>query len=131
MDGEHTISGLLRKRADLVHQMKQAEATIRELRLSLAHLQTTLRLFDPDAEPIRGETAMTLVPDLHLRVLDVLRTAAEPVTSWDITRVITGQLGIDRAYTSRIDKAVGACLRRNAGGLTQRIGHRPARWKVA
>jgi hypothetical protein len=48
-----TLNALIRKRAELAGEVERHEATARQLRIDLAGLDATIRLFDPDTDPSR------------------------------------------------------------------------------
>jgi len=49
MENEHTIGGLLSKRAELLSQIERAETELRKLVIAMGYLDATIRLFDPGA----------------------------------------------------------------------------------
>jgi len=94
--GEREVIGALRdKRAELAGLIQRLEQELAEQRASLAHVDATMRLFDPQLRP---ETIRPWRPRVHnvwfrpsecLRLIyDVLRDAPEPVT----TRALAGRL---------------------------------------
>ena len=50
MENEHTISGLIRKRAEIAGQLEAAQTQVRQLIINLDSLDATIRLFAPDID---------------------------------------------------------------------------------
>ena len=132
----HVVSALAEKRAELAGQIEAAERRLRIMHQSLAHLDATLRLFDPTFRPeqIRAKrppTALPVIPELYRHVLDALRLAPEPLSSREIARTVMERLAVPAEALEAVDKAVSAYVRRQDGRLLERVGHeRPARWRV-
>ena len=64
MENDNTVSGLLRKRAEIAGKLDVALNGVRDLQTDLAHVDATLRLFRPDinlsgvkVRPIPGHAA--------------------------------------------------------------------------
>ncbi|HEX2525938.1 MAG TPA: hypothetical protein VHL31_06490 [Geminicoccus sp.] len=138
------ISALVRKRADLAGEIEAGEARLRVLRASLAHVDATIRLFSPTypiaaISPKKPRPKQPLVfgrGDLARSILDILRTAQEPMTVAQIAAATMRQLGLPddlgarEFLESRVDKAV----RRQADqGLMQKVqlGPRAVGWAIA
>jgi hypothetical protein len=94
MADEPVLHGLLRKRATMAGEIEALRAQLGELLTGLDHIDSTIRIFKPDiglddlperAPPppnaaFRGEVQRFL--------LDVLRAATEPLTTFDLARKI-------------------------------------------
>lgn len=77
------INSLRRKRAEISGSIRELEGRIHNLRHSLAHVDATLKLFDPDAEPkmikpLRPKRPQNRIferKELSVRVMNALREA--------------------------------------------------------
>lgn len=131
MGDSYAVPALQRKRTDLAREIVATEHKLRDLRLLLRQVDTVIRLFDPDTPRMHGTRRSPLLPDLIRHILDVLRRAPEPLTSWEIARGVVDQNGLPLTRMKGIDKSIRKCLRRQDGKLVERVGDMPARWKVA
>jgi hypothetical protein len=85
---EFAVSALTRKRAELAGEIQAAEVRLRELRANLAHVDATIRLFAPDypiaqiapKKPQPERPVLFEKGELGRTILDILRTAPEPMT---------------------------------------------------
>jgi hypothetical protein len=87
----YALSALRNKRASLASDIVQLERQLRHARESLVHVDATLRLLDPQAEP---ESIPTKRPSKRIKlfrqgelgrcILDVLRQASEPISTYDV-----------------------------------------------
>lgn len=128
------ITGLVRKRAELAGAIENAQADLHRMIGELEHLDATIRLFDADYQ-IEAIKPKTFRPpedwakrgQMTRIVLDVLRQAAEPLTTRDIAFQLmqeraldTADLGLLRLMTKR----VGVALRgqRNKGVVASSEG---------
>lgn len=80
--GSHALHALKRKRAELMGRIQDHERSARLLRVSLAHVDGTLKLFDPDAVPeaippkrVHRRTRYFDGPELSRLILGELRKA--------------------------------------------------------
>ncbi|MEO9188545.1 MAG: hypothetical protein ABI224_00865 [Acetobacteraceae bacterium] len=143
MENEHTISGLIRKRAEIAGELEAAQMQVRQLVINLDSLDATIRLFAPDIdlEEIRPKP----VPPRHTAfhgevsriIRDVLRETGEALTTKDITFRVMAQRGLniaDPRLSRTVLKRVGASLRnlRTRGGVTgeRREGRRDLVWRL-
>ena len=96
------ISGLVKKRAMLAGDIENAQTTLQQMIRDLENLDATIRLFDADyqVEAIKPKTfrppedwakrgQMTRI------ILDVLRQAAEPLTTRDIAFQLMAERALD------------------------------------
>jgi hypothetical protein len=95
MAERHVIGALRSKRAELAGMLRQLEQQLVQQRANLAHVDATMRLFDPDIRPndIRPKQPRTrnawFRPGECLRlVYDELRKAAQPVTTRELAERI-------------------------------------------
>jgi hypothetical protein len=91
----HVIGALRNKRAELAGSLRQLEQQLARQRTNLAHLDATMRLFDPNVRPkdIRPKQQRThnawFRPGECLRLIyDELRDAIEPLTTRELTERI-------------------------------------------
>ena len=91
----HVISALSNKRAELAGVVGQLERQLVQQQANLAHLDATMRLFDPDIRPnkIRPKPPRTrnvwFRPGECLRLIyDELRDASQPVTTRELAERI-------------------------------------------
>lgn len=143
MENEHVLSGLLRKRAEIGGQLVEARAVVSRLAVDLDSVDATIRLFDPQAD--LAQLPVKPVPHRHAAyhgeisrpILSALRSAAEPITTHDMTLRVLAARGLstaDKAFVRSMQKRVGAALRhmrrRGAVEADQRNGGN-LWWKLA
>jgi hypothetical protein len=92
MTEPHVVSALIRKRAELAGQIRDLERKIERQRVSLANLDATIRLFDPEKNPDairpkrRNRRTLYFARNEFSRLtLDALRLAPAPISAADIT----------------------------------------------
>jgi len=120
--GELQVIGALRdKRTELVGLIGSLEQQLADRRVSLTHLDGTLRLFDPnlllpDTDPQQRERVSWFRPGECLRAIyDVLREASQPLTTRDVTRHIIAVKGLtvaDDRTQALVQKTILASLSR-------------------
>ena len=142
MADSHVVTALRTKRAELAGEIQAAEKHMAQLRANLVHLDATLRLFDPKAEP---EAIPVKRPyrrrrwfsdgELPRRILDTLRKSPEPLSASDLAGLIVLQKdfaeGDAHTYLT-IRKGVQSYLRRQTGALVAQAGRngRDGLWRV-
>lgn len=133
MADDHTVAGLVRKRAELAGEIEGAQTHLRQLIIDLDHLDATLRIFRPDIDledirpkplpprhsAFRGEVARI--------ILDTLRQTQESMTTRDLALHVMAERGLntaDKGLVRVVQKRVGACLRwhRSKGALRSSQG---------
>lgn len=124
---EHTISGLLTKRADLFNEAERLRDRLAEIRNDLSAIDRTLNVLgytgDLDAAmPRQKRNVVFGKGELSKAIYGELRTAAGPLSSRDIAREIVAMQGNDardRKYLSDLTKRVSKALRamREAGEI--------------
>ena len=115
------VAALSRKRAELAGRIEHARSELDAMLASLAALDATLRLFDPEIRvqairpkpfpPVRNYQS----PGMRVRdVLGALRETGRPMTTREIAaRLLAGQgRGGDEKMLSRAGEIVGAALRK-------------------
>lgn len=118
---DHTISGLLTKRADLWNEAQVIRDRLAEIRNDLGAIDRTLNVLgyegDLDAAMPRQKRHVVFGKgELFRACMDVLRHADRPMTSRQIAQEIVAQSGQDardRRYVADLVKRVGKCLRQS------------------
>lgn len=124
---EHTISGLLTKRADLFGEAERIRDRLAEIRNDIAALDRVLGTLgyegDLDAAMPRQKREVIFGKgELTRAILGELREADGPLTSRDIAQsviALRGDNARDRKYVSDLTRRVGKALRalRDQGGV--------------
>ena len=119
MADELATAALVRKRAELAGRIEHTRAELDTMLASLAALDATLRLFDPDLRPqaIRPKPfPPRRGPEQPGRVRDVLgalRETGRPMTTREIAeRLLAGRAVGNDELVSRGSEFVGAALRK-------------------
>jgi hypothetical protein len=115
------ISGLVRKRADLAGEIERTQTALQNMIRDLENLDATIRLFDADyqVEAIKPKTFRPPEDWSHRGemtriVLDVLRQAAEPLTTRDVAVGLMKARALDTAnikFVRLMTKRCGVALR--------------------
>ncbi|WP_246720941.1 hypothetical protein [Methylocystis sp. H4A] len=125
---EHTISGLLTKRADLFNEAQRIRDRLAEIKNDIGALDRVLGTLgytgNLDAEMPRQKRHVLFGPgELTRAILDVLRGATEPMATRDIARAILAvneQDARDRRllteHTRRVSKALRMLSRKGFAG---------------
>lgn len=117
----HVITALVRKRAELAGDIERTQNQIRQMVKDLENLDATILMFDPsyELEAIRPK-AFRPPEDWSKRgemsriVLEILRMAAEPLTTRDIALELIRRRGLDEKdakFVRLMGKRVGVALR--------------------
>jgi hypothetical protein len=119
---ELEVIGALRdKRAELFGLVGRLEQQLADHRISVTHLDATMRLFDPDlllqtTELQQRERVSWFRPGECLRTIyDVLREASQPLTTRDVAKGVVAVKGItiaDDRTQALIQKTILASLSR-------------------
>jgi hypothetical protein len=87
----HVIGALRNKRSELAGTVRQLEQQLAGHRANLAHLDATMRLFDPDVRPkdirprrIRARNVWFRQGECLRLIYDELREATQPVTTREL-----------------------------------------------
>lgn len=122
---EHTIAGLLTKRADLFNEAERIRDRLAEIRNDIGAIDRTLSVLgytgDLDAAMPRQKREVIFGKgELSKAIYGELRTATGPLSSRDIAREIVAMRGEDardRKYLADLTKRVSKALRqlREAG----------------
>jgi hypothetical protein len=118
----HVISALSNKRAELAGVVSQLERQLGQQQANLAHLDATMRLFDPDIRPneIRPKQQRTrnmwFRPGECLRLIyDELRDVAEPMMTRELAERIMrvkAMPAADDRCRERVQKTILGSLNR-------------------
>jgi hypothetical protein len=142
MADPHVVTALRAKRAELAGEIGAAEKRIAQLRADLVHLDATLCLFapkaDPEAIPARRPYRRRLWfsdGELPRRILTTLRTSPAPLSASALADLIIAQKGFaegDAHTFLTIRKGVQSYLRRQSGALVEPAGRngRDGLWRV-
>jgi hypothetical protein len=120
MTHEHTISGLVTKRAEIAGKLEHHQAIVRQLFIDLDAIDQAIRMFAPDMElseikpkpmpprqaAYKGEVARV--------VLGTLREAKRACSTQELTMHVMAERGMntaDKRLVKTVSKRVGACLR--------------------
>ena len=140
---DHTLSGLIRKRQEVLAELDLAQSKLRQLILDIDAVDATIRLFQPDIDLSVVKVRPT--PRRHLAhrgdtsrlILSLLREVGEALSHREITQRIMQARGLnlaDRALCQTLRDRVGASLRgmRQRGRVTGGEGKGPGvRWGLA
>lgn len=118
---EHTISGLLSKRADLFNEAERIRDRLAEIKNDIDALDRTLNVlgYDGDLDAAMPRQKRHVVfgkGELFRACMDVLRRADGPLTSRQIAQQVmelNGQDARDRKTIGDLVKRVGKCLRQS------------------
>lgn len=138
-----TLSGLLRKRAEMAGEVETLQAKLGALIADLSHVDATVRVFRPDIDLADLPERIAPAPFTGFRgeiqrfLLDELRKANQPRNTHELAEAIARKRGLDpsdRVIRNLIRKRTGYALAklRNKGRVTSRRAHRsaPLEWAV-
>jgi hypothetical protein len=118
----HVIGALRNKRAELAGILRQLEPQLVQQRADLAHVDATMRLFDPDIRPKdirpkqpRERNAWFRQGECLRLIYDELREATQPVTTRELAERIMRVKAIpaaDDQRRERVQKTLLASLNR-------------------
>lgn len=141
LGNKYAVAALRERRAEVAGEITALESRLARLRESLVHIDGTLRLFDPDADPSRiapkkpyKRVKLFGEGKLNRLVLDALRAGARPMATREIVAAIVAELG----YEGDASKAMSHRVRANllylskSRRLVVKEGDRQnARWSLA
>ena len=139
-----TLSGLLRKRAEMASQVELLQAQLGALITDLTHVDATIRVFRPDIDLADLPEKLAPAPFTGFRgeiqrfLLDELRKTNGALSTFDLADKVMQKRGIDApdgVVRSLIRKRTGYALAklRRAGRVTSRRAHRsaPLEWSLS
>jgi hypothetical protein len=137
----HVIRALRDKRSELAGMVSRLEQQLVQHRAGLAHLDATMRLFDPDIRPenIRPRQQRTRSNWFHpgecLRLIyDLLREASQPVTTRELAERIMGVKAIptaDDRGRELFRKTILGSLNRAKGTIERIESAGVVKWRVS
>lgn len=144
MENEHTLSALIRKRAEISAHIEDLQGQLKQAVVDLDHVEATLVIFKPDIhlEPLGNAP----IPQQHRAfrgevtriVLNLLRDAANPLTTPEIAEAVMRERGLnpdDKRFRKVMLGRVGACLKRWEHLQTLQsewvLGEKCKRWRMA
>ena len=125
------VSGLVSKRSEVAGQIASYKTEIAKLQDALSHLDGSIKLFSPgyDLRTVKAKRTNTrnqyfVKGEAQRMTLDLLREAAKPLNSREITDRLMKRKGIasTAALVARIQKNVIAVLRRQENHLLKQVG---------
>lgn len=143
MAGSLVVSALVKKRAELAGELEIAEARFQHAMASLLHIDATIRLFDPNLDPLKIAPKRKRRADGSGRagvirsILGILRDAGTPLTKRDITvrrMELKGAASSDKALRAAFEKRVADALRHHGGKsvvVASKAANRQTAWQVA
>ena len=128
----HVISALTKKRAEVLGEIKHYEKLLKQSKLNLQSIDHTIHIFD-ESYDLRTIRAKRVSSERYFKngeaktmILDVLRTATEPINTTSISKSIASEKGIDNKEDfdlERFSKVVLASLTRcESSELIERVG---------
>lgn len=140
MSASQIISTLRDKRLEVADAIERLERQVDQHRADLAHLEATMRLFDPNVEPetlqptpTRRRNDWFLPGECRRRIHDVLRDAAGPMTTREIVEgVMTAKKMPDDDARTRelIHKTVLGSLKRATDTIERVEAAGSVAWQV-
>ena len=131
---EMVITGLMKRRALLTHEIEQTHERLRQMVIDLESLDATLLQFDPKLEietikprAFRPPKDWSKRGEMMRLIISVLRRATEPLTTRDIAFELIVERALDKTDQKLIrlmSKRVGVALRhqRDAGRVMSILG---------
>lgn len=130
---EHTISGLLTKRADLFNEADTIRNRLASIRSDIEAMDRTLATLGYDgpldaAMPRAKRHVMFGRGELTRAILEALRDATEPMTSREIAQAIVAEDGDRRAFSEAVKRVSKALRVLHGDGAVQREKARTREW---
>ena len=123
MAESHVVSGLVAKRGELAGEVEHHRRELQRLTEALGHVDAAIQLFDPSYElhEIRakkwGHRTQRFGPgECQRLVLEVLREAAEPLSSHELAQAVAAHKGLEphREVPAQLKKTASATYRPKA-----------------
>ena len=115
---KYALAALRERRAELAGEITAAEQHLRHLKQTILHVDGTLRLFDPAADPSKiaakrpyKRTKLFGAGKLNRLILDALRKEGRPVTTAEVVATIVTELGFGEDAARGLRNRVRANLR--------------------
>jgi hypothetical protein len=136
----HVIGALRHKRAELAGMLRQLEQQLVQQRANLAHVDATMRLFDPDVRPkdirpkqLRERNAWFRQGECLRLIYDELREATQPATTRELAERIMRVKAIPAAdddRRERVQKTLLASLNRAKQTIARVETAGVVRWRL-
>jgi hypothetical protein len=136
----HVIGALRHKRAELAGMLRQLEQQLVQQRVNLAHVDATMRLFDPDVRPkdirpkqLRERNAWFRQGECLRLIYDELREATQPATTRELAERIMrvkAILAADDDRRERVQKTLLASLNRAKQTIARVETAGVVRWRL-
>jgi hypothetical protein len=128
----HVISALTKKRAEVLGEIKYYEKLLKKSKLNLQSIDHTIHIFDENYD-LRTIRAKRVSSERYFKngeaktmILDVLRTATEPINTTSVSKCIASKKELDSEEDFdlvRFSKVVLTSLTRcESSGLVERVG---------
>jgi hypothetical protein len=145
MSPSPVIHGLIAKRAEISGIIADLEEQMRQERASLAHIDATIQLFDPDmnpkairpVRPAKGRSGLFANGEISRRCREAIRKAApDPVSAESVVRQAMTDKGLDPEdkviRQDMIRRFLWAMHRMQVAGIIGKVGMgMGARWTAA
>jgi hypothetical protein len=128
----HVISALTKKRSEVSGEIKHYEKLLKQSKLNLQSIDQTIHIFDEsyDLRTIKSKRVHKeryfKTGEAKVLILDILRTATEPLCTNTIAKKLASNKGIvtnEDFDVNRFQKIIFASLERcEKNGLIERIG---------
>jgi hypothetical protein len=111
-----TLSGLLRKRAEMAGQVEAQQAALGKLIADMSHIDAAIRVFRPDIDLADLPEKLAPAPFTGFRgeiqrfLLDELRKANRPLSTFDLAEHVMAKRGLDPE-----DRTIATLIRRRTG----------------
>lgn len=141
MEPNHpTLSALRKLHADLAGQLQANQEQADKLRDDMIHVEAVIKLIAPDYS-LRTIAVRRRKPNPYFKrgtifrsVLELLRTAQEPLTASEITKRLLAAKGVSEPSRDELRNLFGgvqSSLRNNDGVSVRQVGDgKPGRWRV-
>jgi len=137
---DYVLTGLVRRRAELAAEIEQTHERLRRLVADLEHLDSTILQFDPTCEleaikprAFRPPKDWARRGEMTRIILNILRRAAEPMTTRDIAYQLLMERALDRSDQKLLrlmTKRVGVALRGQQDQGTVRSDEGPGQFRL-
>ena len=124
----HVMDALREKRSELSGVVSRLEQQLVQHRGSLAHLDATMRLFDPDLlsqdtdlPPLRGRVSWFGLGECRRLIYDVLRDAPQPLATRELAERVMAAKGIDAVERAEQQNGGTAPLAAQGGNQRQTV----------
>lgn len=141
---DYALAGLKRKRAEIAGQVAYLQKQISRHRMTLAHFDACIKIWEPNARPNRLPNKRfyvrnkVFVPgEMPRLALDILRTAPEPMTTAEIGTAMIARKGVSTADEPDLirftcDRSSMVLLKLEKRKMVERVEGGPVlRWRIS